>query len=80
MNEEPNGTKIIKTQRGEIIFLISFAMLVAGILGAYYSLVDKVGVMENEQTNQTALITKYIQRTDVDHDVLTLVKAKLNIQ
>lgn len=80
MSEENNGTKIIKTFRGEIIFLISFTLFLAGILGAYYSLVEKVGVMENEQTNQTALITKYIQRTDVDHDVLTLVKAKLHIQ
>lgn len=81
-----NNTKIIKTFRGEIIFLISFVIFVAGILGAYYNLVKDVAVMKNEYLNQTALLKTHIEGYDKhvsinqeDHDILTTIKYKLGI-
>jgi len=81
-----NETKIIKTFRGELIFLISVITFLGGILAAYFSLVKDVAVMKTEQTNQTALLTNHFKQFDdhlednkKDHDILIDVIARLKL-
>lgn len=86
MTDNNNETKIIRTFKGEVIFLISFAVFLAGILGAYYSLVKDVAVLRNEQKHQTALLIEHTDEMDRivaeykgDHDLLVRIREKLGI-
>jgi len=83
---ETSETKIIKTFRGEIIFLISFVGFMAGILGAYYRLVGDVAVMKNEQQNQTSMLKAHLEQysshlseNKTDHDALVKIQTLLKI-
>lgn len=85
--ENTNGeTKIIKTFRSEVVFLVSLIIFITGILSAYYLLVKQQAVIDTKLDNLTTLIERYIANYDKhlssnekDHDLILKISAILKI-
>lgn len=87
MENGSTETKIIKTFRTEVAFLVTLIIFVAGILAAYYALVKQQAITETKLDNIAKLLedrntayNKHVDNNQKDHDLVLRMAAVLKIK